>query len=303
MHIQWYPGHMHKAGREIGKALPQVDLVIEVLDARIPFSSENPMLARLRGDKPCIKLLNKSDLADPQLTREWCSYLERLQAVNTMALHRGDRRGIAELVGLCRRLAPRRNTDHGVIRTIIVGIPNVGKSTLINLLAGRRITRTGNEPAVTKSQQHIKLSSGISLLDTPGVLWPNVENKNSGYRLAVTGAIRETAMEYDHVALFAAGYLLANYGTNLQRRYGFEQLPHSEIELVEEVGRRRGCLRKGGEVDLQRAAKLFIAEIRSGALGRITLETPAMMERELAELAAMRKRKAASKAGRRESEV
>jgi ribosome biogenesis GTPase A len=185
---------------------------------------------------------------------------------------------------------------------MIVGIPNVGKSTLINLLAGRRITRTGNEPAVTKSQQQIKLSSGISLLDTPGVLWPNVENKNSGYRLAVTGAIRETAMEYDHVALFAAGYLLANYGTNLQRRYGFERLPQSEVELVEEVGRRRGCLRKGGEVDLQRAAKLFITELRSGALGRITLETPAMMELEVAELAEIRKRKAASKVGRREYE-
>jgi ribosome biogenesis GTPase A len=300
MHIQWYPGHMHKASREIGKALQLVDLVIEMLDARIPFSSENPMLARLRGDKPCIKLLNKSDLADPQLTREWCSYLGRQRDVSTVALHRDDRQRIAELVALCQRLAPRRKGDHGVIRTIIVGIPNVGKSTLINLLAGKRMTRTGNEPAVTKSQQYIKLSNGISLVDTPGVLWPNVENKNSGYRLAVTGAIRETAMEYDHVALFAAGYLLANYATNLQRRYGFERLPQSEIELVEGVGRRRGCLRKGGEVDLERAAKLFITEIRSGALGRITLETPAMIEHELAELAGMRKRKSANKAVRRE---
>ncbi|MEN8213639.1 MAG: ribosome biogenesis GTPase YlqF [Pseudomonadota bacterium] len=299
MPIQWYPGHMHKAGKEIRQVLPRVDLVIEVLDARIPFSSENPMLTDLRGDKPCIKLLNKSDLADPQLTQLWLSYLERQQSVNSVAIHRQDRDGIRALPGLCRQMAPDRGTGLKGIRTMIVGIPNVGKSTLINLLAGRSIARTGNEPAVTKSQQRINLHNGIMLYDTPGVMWPNVENRNSGYRLAATGAIRETAMEYDDVACFAAEYLLDNYAENLQRRYRIEELPRSGLELLEVVGGKRGCLRPGGRVDLPKAAKLFLMELRSGKLGRITLETPAMMERELAELAMLREQKAARKARRR----
>lgn len=299
MHIQWYPGHMYKAGREIREALPQVDLMIEVLDARIPFSSENPMLANLRGSKPCIKILNKSDLADPLLTQQWQRYLERQQGVDSIALHRGEIEMIRRLPDLCREMIPARGSEHKNIRTMIVGIPNVGKSTLINLLAGKSIAKTGNEPAVTKSQQHINLRNGITLSDTPGVMWPNVENRNSGYRLAATGAIKETAMEYDDVAMFAAEYLLHHYVDNLQQRYQLEETPATEVELLEEIGRKRGCLRKGGRVDLSKAAKLFISELRSGTLGRITLETPAMMEQEMAEVAIIREKKAARKARRR----
>lgn len=299
MHIQWYPGHMYKAGKEIREALPQVDLMIEVLDARIPFSSENPMLAALRGSKPCIKLLNKSDLADPLLTQQWQSYLEQQQAVNSVALHRGEVDKIRMIPDLCREMIPARGKEYKSIRTMIIGIPNVGKSTLINILAGRSIAKTGNEPAVTKSQQRINLRNGIILSDTPGVLWPNVENRNSGYRLAATGAIKETAMEYDDVALFAADYLLHHYSGNLQERYRFEQMPQTELGLLEEIGRKRGCLRRGGEVDLLKASKIFLTELRAGTLGRVTLETPAMMEREMAELAIIRKKKAAKKARRR----
>lgn len=299
MQIQWYPGHMYKAGKEIREALPQVDLMIEVLDARIPFSSENPMLAKLRGSKPCIKLLNKSDLADPLLTQQWQKYLERQQGVDCIALHRGEAETIRRLPDLCREMIPARGSEHKNIRTMIVGIPNVGKSTLINLLAGKSIAKTGNEPAVTKSQQRINLRNGITLSDTPGVMWPNVENRNSGYRLAATGAIKDTAMEYDDVAMFAAEYLLHHYTDNLQQRYQLEQIPVTGIELLEAIATKRGCLRKGGKVDLLKASKLFISELRAGALGRITLETPAMMEQEMAELVIIQEKKAAKKVRRR----
>lgn len=207
MAIQWYPGHMHKAQKQIKDALPQVDLVIEVLDARIPFSSENPLIAQLRGDKPCIKVLSKSDLADPEATRLWQDYLEREKGVKTLALTTQDPTRMRQLTELCRKMLPAREQSFKAIHTMIVGIPNVGKSTLINTLAGKTIAKTGNEPAVTKSQQRINLGNGIVLSDTPGILWPKVEIANSSYRLATSGAIKDTAMSYDDVAFFCRGLL------------------------------------------------------------------------------------------------
>jgi len=185
MSIQWYPGHMHKASKEIQETLAQVDLIIEVLDARIPFSSENPMISSLRGNKPCIKILTKSDLADPLITQQWQEFLEQEQGVKSQVINNQEVDKIRKLTDLCRKMVPNKNLVHA----LIMGIPNVGKSTLINILAGKSIAKTGNEPAVTKCQQRINLPNNIVLSDTPGLLWPKIENENSAYRLATTGAI------------------------------------------------------------------------------------------------------------------
>ncbi len=280
MAINWYPGHMHKAQKQIREALPQVDLLIEVLDARIPFSSENPAIATLRGDKPCIKVLSKSDLADPIATAQWQEYLEREKGVKTIAITTDEPGKMKMLIELCRKMLPEKEASIKTIHTMIVGIPNVGKSTLINILAGKIIAKTGNEPAVTKSQQRINLGSGIILMDTPGILWPKVENQNSAYRLATTGAIKDTAIEYDDVAFFAAEFLLSHYPDLLQERFELEGLPNTELELMEAIAARRGCLRSGGSANLHKVSEILINELRSGMLGRITLETPAMAEQE-----------------------
>ena len=280
MHIQWYPGHMNKARQQIKESLPRVDLVIEILDARIPFSSSNPMLASLRGNKPCIKLLNKCDLAEAEMTCQWQDHLEQEQGVKSLAVSCLQTESLQPLQPLCRKLLPEKAASLKGIQAMIVGIPNVGKSTLINLLAKRSIARTGNEPAITKHQQRINLGNGLVLLDTPGVLWPNIENPNSGYRLAVTGAIRETAIEAEDVAQFAADYLLSHYLDRLQERYRLETIPASAGELLESVGSRRGCLRSGGRVDMEKAGKLLLTELRAGKLGPLTLESPEMMLQE-----------------------
>lgn len=295
MAIQWYPGHMHKASKEMKEILPQVDLMIEILDARIPFSSENPMLAQIRGDKPCIKVLSKSDLADPELTKQWQDYLEQEKGVKTLALTSLQPDRMRDLLDLCRKMVPAKANSVRTIQAMIMGIPNVGKSTLINALAGRMIAKTGNEPAVTKMQQRIKLDKGVVLLDTPGVLWPNLENKGTGYRLAVTGAIKETAISNDDIALYAVEYLLHVYPDLLAERFQLVDMPEEALPLLEMIGRKRGCLRAGGVVDLDRASKILLTELRAGTIGRITLESPEMMEKELVELDIIRAEKAAIK--------
>jgi len=282
MQIQWFPGHMHKAQLRIKEALPKVDLFIELLDARIPFSSQNPMLVNLRGKKPCLKLLAKSDLADPTKTSLWQTHFERQSGVRARAVTTTQPGTIARLTDLCHKMLPHRHGLGRPIRTMIVGIPNVGKSTLINILAGRKIAKTGNEPAITKSQQQINIGKGIVLLDTPGVLWPNVENENSGYRLAATGAIKDTAMEYPDVAYFVAGYLLNAYYEALAERYALDTPPVDQIGLLDAIGKKRGCLKKGGVVDYDRASRIFINDLRAGALGPITFETPELIAEELA---------------------
>ncbi len=300
MKIQWFPGHMHKAGKEIKESLPEIDILIEILDARLPFSSANPLLSELRGDKPCIKILNKADLADPVRTKRWQHYLEQEEGVKTLALNALQADKAQKVVELCRKLIPHKVTNTKVIHALIMGIPNVGKSTLINALAGRTIAKTGNEPAVTKRQQRIDLHNGIILHDTPGMLWPNLENYNTGYRLATTGAIKDTALKHDDVASFAGDFLLQHYPDALKQRYQIEALPKTDYELSLIIGKKRGCLRSGGHVDIDKVAKILLAEIRDGSLGKITLETPEMMQQEQAELAILRKQKVAKKAKRKD---
>lgn len=295
MQIQWYPGHMYKANKEFKKILPQIDVIIEVLDARIPYSSENPLVAELRGDKPCIKVLNKSDLADPVYTEQWQEYWEQQLNVKSLSVSREEPQKIMGIVELCKKLIPKKRGGDIAINAMIMGIPNVGKSTLINILAGRTIAKTGNEPAVTKRQQRIDLKNGVVLLDTPGVLWPNIENPHSGYRLAATGAIKDTAIAYDDIAFYLAERLMETYPERLSKRFEITELPETEYEFMQMVGSKRGCLRAGGDVHLEKVSKILVAEYRAGMLGAITLETPEMMESEKVEVVIVRERKAAKK--------
>lgn len=300
MAIQWYPGHMHKAQKEMKEMLPQVDLLIEVLDARIPYSSENPSIAELRGDIPCIKVLSKSDLADPKITQLWQDYLEQERGVKTFATTTDQPAKMKQIIELCRKMLPEKEAGVKNIHTMIVGIPNVGKSTLINTLSDRIIAKTGNEPAVTKSQQRINLGSGIILFDTPGILWPKIENPNSSYRLAASGAIKDTAMEYDDVGFFAADYLLKAYPDLLKSRFGIDELPDTEIEFLELAAARRGALRAGGRANLHKICEVLINELRSGKIGRITLETPEMIDAEKQLIIEQQAKKAADKAARKQ---
>ncbi len=275
---------MNKARRIIKESMSEVDLVIEVMDARLPFSSENPMVAELRQHRPCIKILNKSDLADPVVTKMWLQHFDQEQGVKAQALSVLEKVRTKNLPALCRKLLPMRGSAVKPVRIMIMGIPNVGKSTLINTLAGKTLAKVGDEPAVTKvvssAQQRIILEGGIALSDTPGILWPKIENENSSYRLAITGAIKNTAIDYEDIALFAADYLITAYPEKVLNRYKLKQIPDTGIRLLEDIGRKRGCLRAGGNIDLQRASEILIHEIRSGALGALSFETPKMIAQE-----------------------
>src|SRR5690554_3285017 len=282
MAIQWFPGHMHKARKKISEAMPDIDLVIEVLDARLPFSSTNPLVDELRGDKTCIKVLNKADLADPEVTARWVEYFERQHNTRALPLVAEDRNQVKKLIALAKQVGSARSDKKQAIRVMIMGIPNVGKSTLINALAGRYVAKTGNEPAVTKANQMIDLKNGIILSDTPGILWPKFENEQSGYRLAASGAVKDTAMEYEDVAMHALDYLVREYPQQLSERFKFKTMPATAEEALKSIAQRRGCLRPGGILDLHKAAELCLHELRSGKIGLITLETPALVEQELA---------------------
>ncbi len=286
--IQWFPGHMNKARNEIKEIMPQMDVIIEVLDARIPYSSENPMVAALRGTKPVIKILNKADLADPDMTQAWMDYLEQEDGVQAIAFDDNKAADVHRIVALCKKLMPNKVGTGRQIKAMIMGIPNVGKSTIINTLAGRAVAKTGNEPAVTKAQQLIKINDDIMLYDTPGMLWPKVENENSGYRLAATGGIRDTAFDFADVAGYTAEYLITAYPELLKKRYKIEDLPTTDWEFFEVAGRNRGCVRAGNKVDTYRMSEILINELRSGTLGRISMETPLMRETEEAMVAEQR---------------
>jgi len=286
MAINWFPGHMNSTRQKLAELMPQCDVVVELLDARLPASSSNPLLDELRrdiqgkgeegrpGDLPCVTVLNKADLADPAVTREWREVFERERGVKTMALSVSEPGEADRVIRLVKKFAPKRIEQGKKVRVIVVGIPNVGKSTLINALRGKRVANVGDEPAVTKGNQVIDLKNGVVLIDTPGILWPKFDDDNVGYRLAVSGAIKDTAIDYDDVAVYAARYLAMAYPNELRARYKLDELPEEPITLLTEIGKRRGCLVGGGEVDLNRAGELLLREMRSGKLGRISLEQP-----------------------------
>lgn len=297
MAINWFPGHMHKARKEIKKVMPQMDLIIEVVDARIPFSSENPLVPALRGDTPLIKVLNKRDLADPEITEQWLAWLEKERGVRAITLTHNQRNEALAILKLAEEMTPDHDRQKSALRVMILGIPNVGKSTLINTLAGRPAAKTGNEPAVTRAQQAIKLPNNILLYDTPGFLWPKLSPQACGYRLAVTGAIRSAVLDFEDVAMFEAEYLLEAYPELVKARYGFEELPKDALALMDGIAEKRRFFGRGGIPDLHKVSEVLLNEFRAGTLGRISLETPEMVEREAREAEAA----AAEKAAREEA--
>jgi len=263
---------MNTARREIRKAMPKIDLVIEVLDARLPFSSENPLVAELRGARPCIQILNKEDLADPEATAEWLAHIEAREGVLAMTHQHGQPKLNTRLLRRVRALVEPKASRP--VAAMILGIPNVGKSTLINALSGRAIAKTGNKPAITRLQQRVKIGKDLVLWDTPGFLWPKLLPLACGYRLAVTGAISDRVVEAQDIAQFAIRFLVERYPDRLISHYGLADLAGGEVAVLEAIGRRRGYLRKGGVVDLERAANTLLRDLSAGGLGRISLELP-----------------------------
>lgn len=309
MTINWFPGHMHKARKEMAKVLPEIDVILEVLDARIPWSSENPMLAEIGKQKPVLRVLTKADLADPELSAKWLELHSEQSGHDAIAISTITPNACKDIPQRLKAFFPDDSAQRIKPRVaMVVGIPNVGKSTLINKLTGRVIAKTGNEPAITKRQQLITLTDTWSLRDTPGVLWPKVDNEESGYRLAATGAVRDTAMDSAEVATYLLDYLNVAYPERLKARYSDTLDLTQSVQTLEHIGRLRGCLGGGGLVDFDRAGRLLLQEYRQGLLGGITLETPAMRdvelkvtEERLARIAARREQKKAEKTATRKA--
>jgi len=265
---------MGKALEKIADLIKKVDVVIEVLDARLPLSSSNHQLAALRRTKPWIKVLNKHDLADPAITKAWLRHFKSETGLSALPMSAKKHSETKQLIKLCQQLAPKSGRPGFPVRVMVVGIPNVGKSTLINTLAGRNMAKVGDRPAVTTVNQRIELD-GIILSDTPGVLWPNMDDQDGAYRLAASGAIGANALDSAKVALFAGEYMMRRYPELIKRRYKLAELPEDPSVLIETVGRCMGCLIAGGEIDLNRASETFLRELRSAKIGRISFEEPA----------------------------
>jgi ribosome biogenesis GTPase A len=275
MAIQWFPGHMHLTRKAIEERVKEIDVVIELLDARLPGSSANPMLAELTHGKPSLKVLNKQDIADPACTELWLAHYNALPDTSAIGLDASLTTPAQRLVKACQQLAPNRGGMAKPMRVLICGIPNVGKSTLINTLTARRAAKTGDEAGITRTEQRITLADDFYLYDTPGVLWPRIIVSRSGYNLAASGAIGRNAFDEQEVALELLSYLKGHYAAQLEARYKLDGVAAlRDEELLEAIGRKRGGLRGQGRIDLQKAAEIVIHEFRAATLGRITLETP-----------------------------
>ena len=276
MSIQWFPGHMHLTRQAIRDRMKAgIDVVVELLDARCPGSSGNPLLQQLTQHKPSLKLLNKQDLADPARTAQWLAHFNALPRTRAQALE-AKRAPAKALLAACRELAPTRTSALKPLRLLICGIPNVGKSTFINaLMGGRRATKTGDEPGVTKVEQKLMLGHDCLIFDTPGMLWPKIAAPEAGWNLAASGAVGRNALDEELVALELIERLQAGYPQALQARYGLSAEPGANgEELLALLARKRGAVLGGGQLNLQKAAEILIHEFRQGLLGRITLETP-----------------------------
>lgn len=279
MSVQWFPGHMHATRQAMLERVKAIDVIIEMLDARLPGSSANPMLAEITGNKPTLKVLNKQDLADPVCTQAWLDHYNSRPKTRAMALDASMTAPARALIALCHELAPQRGGMAKPMRVLIGGIPNVGKSTLINTLVGKRAAKTGDEAGITKQEQRIVLADDFYLYDTPGVLWPKIIVPQSGYWLAASGAVGRNAYDDEEVALELLQALKQHYPLQLDARYRWgwtaaEVAAKPEDELLAAVARKRGALLPGGRVHSQKAAEIVLVDFRSGALGRITLETP-----------------------------
>lgn len=288
--INWYPGHMSKAKRQMQDELKLVDVIVELVDARIPYSSKNPDIDKLAGSKPRVLLLNKADLADEGRTKEYKSYYEK-RGYHVLAVNAKSSAGIKSVLGVIKEACKEkreRDLKRGIVgrplRAMIVGIPNVGKSTFINSFAGKSCALTGNKPGVTKGKQWIRLNKELELLDTPGILWPKFEDQQVGLRIAWIGSINDTILDPRELAVTLLSYLYGNYPGVIAAKYGVEECEDGH-EALERIARKRACLKKGGEADLDRAAGFLMDDYRAGKIGRITLErVPAVKEAEAGDI-------------------
>lgn len=279
--IQWFPGHMSKAKRMVVDNIKLVDVVIELLDARIPYSSANPMLREIIAEKPHLVVLNKADLADAAVTAQWIAYF-KTKGIGTVAIDSLTGRGTKQVVKLSEDLArakTQRFVGKGAVarsaRAMILGIPNVGKSSLINRLAGAAKTKTADKPGVTRAKQWIKIAKGLDLLDMPGILWPKFEDPSVGLHLAFTGAINDEIYDREQVVRLLVEKLQNSYPGCLQQRFNIAQdMPEEPSEILESIGKKRGCLLKGGTIDMEKVQRILLTEFRAGRLGKISLERP-----------------------------
>lgn len=278
MNIQWYPGHMTKAKRAMKEDIKLIDLIIEVVDARVPFSSRNPDMDELGQNKGRIVLLNKSDLSNDKSNEAWAEWF-RSKGCHVLKVNSKTGAGLKQIIGLVQEACKekierdrRRGILNRPVRAMVVGIPNVGKSTFINSFAGKACTKTGNKPGVTKGNQWIRLNKSLELLDTPGILWPRFENQEVGLRLAFIGSINDEILNKEDLAMELMSFLMKHYGGVLKERYEIEG--QEPLEALAQIARKRSCVAKGNEPDIKRAANLFVDDFRSGKLGRITLEFP-----------------------------
>ncbi len=279
MHFQWYPGHMTKAKRQMQEDIKLIDLVIELVDARIPLSSRNPDIDELGKNKARLILMNKADLASDEQTRKWSEYFrgKGFYVVKLDARSKAGMKAINDVIMEACKEKIERDRKRGIknrpVRAMVVGIPNVGKSTFINTYAGKACAKTGNKPGVTKGKQWIRLNKNVELLDTPGILWPKFEDQTVGLRLALIGSIKDEILNIDELSLALIRIIQERYPGILSARYELEE-EKEPVEILEQVARNRNCVQKGNELDYSKAASLVIDEFRSGRLGKITLEFP-----------------------------
>lgn len=280
MAIQWFPGHMAKAKKEVQEKLKLVDFVIELVDARAPSSSQNPMLQQVLHNKPVMRVLMKKDLADPSLTEKWIKKFSE-EGIPALAVDVQQKQDIQQVISFGKEMAnekmeklKKKGIRPRAARAMIIGIPNVGKSTLINRLASKKIAKTGDRPGITTSQQWIKVKKDFELLDTPGILWPKFEDQQVGFRLASLGTIKDEILPLEEIAEFIVEYLQQAYPEELYKRFQITN-DHNDIEKIfEQIGRLRGCLESGGKVNYAKTADTIIRDLRTGRLGRISMETP-----------------------------
>lgn len=279
MTIQWFPGHMAKARREVEDKIKLVDLVIELVDARAPQSSQNPMLRKIIAKKPKLMILMKRDLADEKETKKWVEYFEK-QNQYVIAINANEQSHINDVIQTAKQIgkeALQKDRERGIqtrpVRAMILGIPNVGKSTLINRLANKRIAKVGDRPGITRHQLWIKIEKDFELLDTPGILWPKFKDEQVGLKLAAIGTIKDKVLHLQDVTAHMITYLQHHYSDSLTKRYGIEQDETDMWEIFEKIGRQHGALESGGKVNFDQVANIVLRDLRSGRLGRITLET------------------------------
>lgn len=274
--INWYPGHMKKTRELIRENLKMVDAVVEVTDARIPVSSRNPLIDEILGNKPRIIALNKSDLADAGSCKGWTDWFGK-QGFEAVSMNANSGSGIRDLLRILEKMEREKNANSAMkrpFRLMIVGVPNVGKSSLINRMTGRKSAKTGDKPGVTKGKQWIKLSNGMQLLDTPGILWPKFEDPKAGVNLAFCGSIKDEIMDLPTLGMELIGVLGERYPELLIERYKLEEIGQTPLETMEAMAVKRGCILPGKRIDYERIGRLVLDEFRAGKIGRITLEQP-----------------------------